>query len=112
MKKVHETNKVLGNILRTLYTIARTAGAMCDGGLPAREVQPKEWKAEQKEKADEFSKAILMRVVHPALKPYEKAIILYGQHTPDCDFWQGDGKECSCGLEAVKRTIQANLVLQ
>lgn len=112
MKNLHKTNKVLADILRTLYSVARATGAMQDGGLPAGKVQPKNWKVAQKEAAEEFSKAILNRVIHPALKPYEKALILYGHHTPDCGFWQGDGKECSCGLEDVQRTIKANLVLQ
>lgn len=110
--KTHKTNKVLGDILRTLYSIARASGAMQDGGLPAGKVHPADWKVEQREAADEYSNAILDRVIYPALKPYEKALLLYGHHTPDCGFWQGDGKECSCGLEAVQRTIKANLVLQ
>lgn len=112
MTKIHKTNKVLGDVLRTLYTVARTAGAMCDGGLPAGKVQPREWKEEQKEKADEFSTVILKRVVYPALKPYEQAVMKYGHHTPECDSWRGLEKECSCGLESIQQAIKANLVLQ
>ena len=99
------------DILRTLYTLARTAGAMQDGGLPVMQVRPMAWKDDQKEKADEFSTMILRQVVYPALRPYEKAVMLYGHHTPDCDTWRGLGKECSCGLEAVRRAIKANNVL-
>lgn len=85
---------------------------MQDGGLPAGKVHPKMWKDEQKLAADEYSNAILDRVIYPALKPYEKAVLLYGHHTVDCDMWLVDGKECSCGLDAVQRAIIANQVLQ
>lgn len=111
-KKVHEMQRTLVLILMGVLAAARTDGAVIDGHVPSGEIRPKDWIDWQKERAEAAATEILRRVVHRVLEPYEKAVLAYGNHLCSCDYWQGDGKECSCGLDGMVRVIESHQVLQ
>jgi hypothetical protein len=102
-------NTSIITIVQTLYGVARTAGAMKDGGV--KNIRPALWKNDMQYAADQFSKRILREVVEKAIKPYEDALRRYAiYHLPGCSTWQG-GKQCDCGMEYLQEVLRANLTL-
>ena len=111
-KKVNTLNTKLVGIVQTLYGVARTKGALEDGQLPSGALRPSKWQVDMKETADEYSTRILRDVVHKAIKPYEEALKRYAvYHLPGCSTWQGESKECDCGVEYLQSVLRANQTL-
>lgn len=111
-KGTHPTNQRTIDILRTLYTVARTQGAIIDGHIPSSQVRPVNWKSEQAAQASRFASRVLEEVIYPALRPFEKAFLKYGTHLPDCDTWRDEKKDCTCGLDAIQRILKNHFTLE
>jgi hypothetical protein len=122
-KTAAQNNKTLVTITRTLYTVGVTSAMLlnpvhcprCRQPHPIinSDIRPALWKDEQKRHAEEMATRVLREVVHPTIRVYEKALLKYAHHAPECDTWREDKDDaCNCGLDELKRTIKANLILQ
>lgn len=110
--KKHRINSKAMEIARSFYAVARNDGAMMDGKIPLAEINRRGWAKMQNERASYFTTRILADVVSAAIRPYEKAVMKYAHHLPECSIWMDDRNECDCGLEYIKKIIKGNITLE